>query len=172
MRGGKLLQTKAFNPNTNTLYNPVSNSCTINKVVPLDENDGGLDYSRIVHMDGSGEKVGRLTAVSGSTGEVLWTYDQRAAIGSALATAGDLVFAGDFYRYFRAFDAKTGKVLWEVPLGGPVTGYPITYAVNGKQYVAVAVGGSTAGQRHLAALYPELKTPPASNALMVFELGE
>ena len=89
-----------------------------------------------------------------------------------MTTAGGLVFAGDFYRYFRAFDAETGKVLWEIPLSAPVTGYPITYAVDGKQYVAVAVGGGTTGQRHLARLYPELKVPVGSNLLMVFALGE
>jgi alcohol dehydrogenase (cytochrome c) len=172
MRGGKLLQTKAFNPNTKLLYNPVSNSCTVNKVVPLEESDSGLDYNEIVHMQGSGEKVGRLAAVSAATGEVVWTYDQRAAIGSTMTTAGGLVFAGDFYRYFRAFDAETGKVLWEIPLSAPVTGYPITYAADGKQYVAVAVGGGTSGQRHLAQLYPELKVPTGSNLLMVFALGE
>jgi len=171
MRGGKLLQTKAFNPRTNILYNPVSNACTVNKVVPLEDSDSGLDYNQIVHMQGSGEKVGRLAAVSASTGEVLWTYDQRAAMGSAMTTAGGLVFAGDFYRYFRAFDAENGKVLWEIPLSAPVTGYPITYAVDGKQYVAVAVGGGTAGQRHLAQLYPELRVPIGSNLLMVFALG-
>ncbi|MBI4460308.1 MAG: PQQ-binding-like beta-propeller repeat protein, partial [Acidobacteria bacterium] len=100
-----------------------------------------------------------------------------------LTTAGGLVFIGDFYRYFRALDAETGKVLWEIPLSGPVTGYPISYAVAGKQYVAVAVGGGTEGQPHLGQLYPELKVRggasetcfifcPGSNVLMVFALGD
>jgi alcohol dehydrogenase (cytochrome c) len=83
-----------------------------------------------------------------------------------------LVFAGDFHRYFRALDAQTGEVLWEVPLSGPVTGYPISYAVDGKQYVAVGAGEGTGGQRHIARLYPELKAPEGSNILMVFALGE
>ncbi|MBI4460948.1 MAG: PQQ-binding-like beta-propeller repeat protein, partial [Acidobacteria bacterium] len=154
VRGGKLFQTKAYNPRTNMLYSPVSNSCTINKVVPLEVRSHGIVWTRMVHMDGSGEKAGRLAAVSASSGELLWTYDQRAAIGSVLTTAGGLVFAGDFYRYFRALDAETGKVLWEIPLSGPVTGYPIIYAVGVKQYVAVAVGGGTEGQPHLGQLYP------------------
>jgi len=172
MRGGKLFQTKAFNPQTNTIYSPVSNECTLNKTVPLTVNPSGLDYDRIVPMEGSDGNVGSLTAVSASTGELLWRYDQRAAIGSVLTTAGSLVFAGDLYRYFRAFDAETGTVLWEVPLSAAVTGYPISYSVDNKQYVAVAVGGSTPGTRHMAQLYPELKTPAGSNILMVFTLGE
>jgi len=53
-----------------------------------------------------------------------------------------------------------------------VTAYPISYAVDGKQYVAVAVGGGSAGQRHLAQLYPELRAPAGSNLLMVFALGD
>ena len=171
MRGGKLFQADAYNPRTNTIYSPVSNECISFKILPLEVSVSGVDYGRIEHMEGAAGKVGRLTAVSASTGQLLWTYDQRAAIGSVLTTAGGLVFAGDFYRHFRAFDAQTGEVLWELPLSGSVTGYPISYAVDGKQYVAVGAGEGTFGQRHLAGLYPELKAPEGSNILMVFALG-
>ena len=172
MRGGKLFQTDAYNPRTNTIYSPVSNECIIFKILPPEVSVSGLDYGQIEHMEGAAGKVGRLTAVSGSTGQLLWTYDQRAAIGSVLTTAGGLVFAGDFHRHFRAFDAQTGEVLWELPLSGPVTGYPISYAVDGKQYVAIGAGEGTVGQRHIGQLYPELKAPEGSNILMVFALGD
>ena len=171
MRGGKLIQTHAFSPRTGAVYSPVSNSCSTFDIVPLEEEPSGVRY-RVAPMNAAGGKVGRLTAVSARTGEILWTYDQRAAMGFVLTTAGGLVFAGDFHRYFRAFDDETGKVLWEIPLSGPVTGYPISYAVDGKQYVAVAVGSGTTGQRDLARLYPELKTPAGNNVLMVFALGD
>jgi alcohol dehydrogenase (cytochrome c) len=154
------------------IYSPVSNECTVFKVVPLEVNAAGVDYDEIRHMTGSGGNVGRLAAVAASTGEVLWNYDQRAALGSVLTTGGGLVFVGDMHRYFRALDAQTGKLVWEIPLSAPVTGYPISYAVDGKQYVAVAVGGGTSGQRHMARLYPELKAPNGSNVLMVFALGD
>jgi alcohol dehydrogenase (cytochrome c) len=172
MRGGKLFQTHAYNPRTNALYSPVSNECVIFEVMPLEVSVSGLNYGRMEHMEGSDGKVGRLAAISASTGELLWTYDQRAAIGSVLTTGGDLVFFGDLYRHCRALNAESGEVLWEIPLSAPVTGYPISYAVDGKQYVAVGVGGGTAGQRHMSQLYPELKSPTGSNILMVFELGE
>ncbi|MBI4459937.1 MAG: PQQ-binding-like beta-propeller repeat protein, partial [Acidobacteria bacterium] len=95
-----------------------------------------------------------------------------------LTTAGGLVFAGDFYRYFWALDAEIGKVLWEIPLSGPVSGYPISYAFSGKQYVAVAVGGGAESMPGLARLYPELKEVGGArrgsgqNLLMVFALGD
>jgi alcohol dehydrogenase (cytochrome c) len=172
MRGGKLFQTKAYNPVTNILYSPVSNECTVFKVVPLEVSPSGANYDEIQHMRGSNGNVGRLTAVSAASGEVLWNYDQRAALGSVLATGGGLVFVGDMHRYFRALDGRTGKVAWEIPLSGPVTGYPISYSAGGKQFIAVTIGGGTAGQRHLAQLYPELKAPVGSNVLMVFTLGD
>ena len=172
MRGGKLFQTDAYNPITNTVYSPVSNECIIFEILPLEESTSGLNYGRIEHMQGSEGNVGRLTAVSASTGDLLWTHDQRAGIGSVLTTAGGLVFVGDFYRHFKALDAESGKVLWEIPLNGPVTGYPISYAVDGKQYVAIGAGSGTGGQRHIGRLYPELKPPDGSNILMVFALGE
>jgi alcohol dehydrogenase (cytochrome c) len=172
MRGGKLFQSKAYSPKNNAVFAPVSNECVMYEVLPLEKNASGVKYDDIQHMEGSGGRVGRLMAVSGTTGEALWTFDTRAAMGSPLATGGGLVFVGDMHRNFRALDADTGKVLWEIPLGAPVTGYPISYAVAGKQYVAIAVGGRTSGSMHLAQLYPELKGTGGSNSLMVFALGE
>ncbi|MCZ6878579.1 MAG: PQQ-binding-like beta-propeller repeat protein, partial [Acidobacteria bacterium] len=76
MRGGKLFQTDAYNPITNTVYSPVTNECIVFKVLPLDVSTSGLNYGQIEHMEGSAGNVGRLTAVSASTGDLLWTHDQ------------------------------------------------------------------------------------------------
>ena len=171
-RGGKIFQTNAYNPVIGAVYSPVSSTCTNFKVVPLDVSGNGLDNSDLVHMEGSNGQVGRLAAVSAATGSVLWVYDQRAALGSVLTTAGRLVFVGDLHRNFLALDAETGNVLWKVPLSAPVTGYPISYAAGGKQHVAVAVGGGGIGTRTMAALYPELKSANGSNVLMVFAPGD
>jgi glucose dehydrogenase len=68
-------------------------------------------------------------------------YSQaQATNGSALTTAGDLVFFGDLNRRLRALDADDGKVLWEAVVGGMIVNSTITYAVNGKQYVMVYTG--------------------------------
>jgi PQQ-dependent dehydrogenase (methanol/ethanol family) len=171
MRGGRLFQSNAYSPITNLIYTSVSNECNTFTVVPLELASAGVQYGELQHMQGANEKVGRVSAVSASTGNIVWEYDQRAALGSILTTAGGLVFVGDLHRYFIALDASSGKKLWDIPLSSPVNGYPISYSVDGKQYIAVSVGGGSAGNRHLAQLYPELKSINGSPVLMVFSLG-
>ncbi len=112
-----------------------------------------------------GVDVGKVFAVSVETGETAWVYEQRASTLSLLATGGGLVFGGDATGRFRAFHDRTGEVLWEVNLGAPVAGYPVTYAVDGTQYVAV----STGSQLRSAALTPEIRISGANN-LFVFAL--
>ena len=109
-----------------------------------------------------------LFAISVETGKTVWKYEQRAGYMSLVATGGGLIFGGDTNGRFRAFDQNTGAVLWEINLGSPVTGYPITYAVNDKQYVAVSTGNSlvSTGLNRLA---PELRPSNASN-IFVFAL--
>jgi len=87
---------------------------------------------------------------------------------SLVATGGGLIFGGDTNGHFRALDQNSGMVLWEINLGSPVTGYPITYAIGGKQYVAVSTGNSlvSTGLNRLA---PELHPSTASN-IFVFAL--
>ncbi len=172
VRGGKLFQTRAYDPNSGTFFSPVSNECTVYEVIPVEQDAAGVQYNEIRHMEGSNGNVGRLAAVDAASGEIKWIYDQRAALGSVLATGGGLVFVADLHRYFKALDSRTGDLLWEIPLSAPIASYPISYAVDGKQYVAIAVGGRTPGTAHLAELYPELKSPSGSNILMVFSLGD
>ena len=85
-----------------------------------------------------------------------------------LATGSGLLFGGDTAGRFRAFDQRTGEVLWEVNLGSHVSGYAVTYAVDGKQYVAVSTG-ATPNTISLALLTPELRAGSANN-LYVFAL--
>ena len=91
-------------------------------------------------------------------------------MGSALATGGDLVFFGDLNRRFKAFNATTGEVVWETIVGSQISGYPITYSVDGRQYVALPVGGI--GRGRLKAYSPELEAPLGSNMMVVFALPE
>ena len=102
-----------------------------------------------------------------------WSDRTRAPqTGAALATGGGLVFAGALDRYFRAYDDKTGKILWQTRTSNIVNSYPITYSVKGRQYVAVAVGNGSSHARALATLTPEIGIPENGSALFVFALPQ
>ena len=92
----------------------------------------------------SEKQWGRLAAVNLDTGKLAWKFDtEQPLIGGVLATAGGLVFNGEGNGLFRAFDAKTGKMLWQYQCGAGVNAPAVSYTVGGKQYVAVAAGGNT-----------------------------
>jgi alcohol dehydrogenase (cytochrome c) len=92
----------------------------------------------------SEKQWGRLAAVNLDTGKMAWKFDtDQPLIGGVLATAGGLVFNGEGNGLFRAFDAATGKKLWEYQCGAGVNAPAVSYTVGGKQYVAVAAGGNT-----------------------------
>jgi alcohol dehydrogenase (cytochrome c) len=86
---------------------------------------------------------GALKAIDPQTGASKWEFRYYSAPwGGALSTAGGLVFSGDMEGYVMAFDAGSGKLVWKVLTGGSVLSSPMAYAVDGRQYVAVAAGGS------------------------------
>jgi alcohol dehydrogenase (cytochrome c) len=92
-----------------------------------------------------GEKqAGVLAAVNLDTGKLAWKADtDQPLMGGVLATAGNLVFTGEGNGMFNAYDAKNGKKLWSFNAGAGVNAPPVSYSVNGKQYIAVAAGGNT-----------------------------
>ncbi len=112
---------------------------------------------------------GTIDAISAETGETPGLHEQRAATMSLVATGGGLVFGGDVNGRFKALDQETGEVLWEINLGSPVSGFPITYAVAGRQYVAVSTGRGLNTSGTIRRLTPELRPSVGSN-LFVFEL--
>jgi alcohol dehydrogenase (cytochrome c) len=169
LNGGKNWQAGAYSPLTNVMYYPLQNTCMTATAQ--------IDKPTLTSLYGFGSKnqittgtnnVGTIHAISAETGKTIWKYEQRAATQSLVATGGRLLFGGDAQGRFRAFDQDTGKVLWEVNLGSQVTGYPISYSVGGKQYIAVSTGGSLATGGTMA-LTPELRSGTANN-LFVFAL--
>lgn len=90
------------------------------------------------------EQSGNVTAVNIDTGKIAWqAKTDQPMIGGALATAGNLVFAGEGNGWFKAYDAMNGKMLWKYQCGAGVNAPAVSYTVNGKQYIAVAAGGNT-----------------------------
>ena len=128
----------AYSPSTNSLYTSYIDNCReLTTASP-----GKRESWKVVPRPGSDPKaLTGLAKINLSTGEIL-RFDQGRAPGNGamLATAGDLVFHGDMTRRFRAFDAETGKQLWESILGGNISVSTISYAVNGKQYICVMTG--------------------------------
>ena len=167
--GGKNWPAGAYNPTTNTMYYPLQNLC-MNATTTVDTRDPSKVYG--LEMPGviapGATNVGSVWAISAETGKTVWKHEQRAGALSLVATGGGLVFGGDSNGRFRAFDDRSGKVLWEVNLGSPVSGFPVTFAVDGKQYVAVTTGPSlVAGSDNRVA--SELKPSNAAN-VFVFAL--
>ena len=90
------------------------------------------------------EQAGNVTAVNIDTGKIAWqAKTEQPMIGGALATAGNLVFAGEGNGWFKAYDAMNGKMLWKYQCGAGVNAPAVSYTVKGKQYIAVAAGGNT-----------------------------
>ena len=169
MHGGKDWEAGAYSPLTNTLYMPMRNMCQ--RLLATTSPDASHRiYALAVrheHAPGS-EQLGAVYAISAETGETRWLHQQRAATLSLVATGGGLVFGGDANGRFRAFDQETGEVLWEINLGSPVSGFPVSFAVDGRQYVAVGTGGAATTPSFLQ-LTPELR-PSNGNNLFVFAL--
>jgi len=167
--GGKNWPAGAYSPLTNIMYFPLQNLCNT-ATTTTDQRDPSKVYgiSMVQQLAPGSEKVGTVWAISVETGQAVWKYEQRAGTLSLVATGGGLVFGGDDNGRFRAFDDKTGKVLWETNLGAPVSGFPVTFGVGGKQYVAVSTGTSLVSSSALR-LTPELKPGNAAN-VFVFAL--
>ena len=165
--GGKDWEAGAYSPRTNTMYMPLRNACA--RMAPLD--DGGRSlYSLSMRNElaPGTDQLGAVWAISAETGAVAWTHEQRSATMSLAATAGGLVFVGDTNGRFKALDDETGEVLWEINLGSPVSGFPVTYAVDGRQYV-VAGTGTGGNASRWSAMTPELR-PSSGNNVFVFAL--
>ena len=139
--GGKDWETGAYSPLTNTMYYPLRNTCA--RV--LSTMEGGLAIYRLAarfQLAPGNDQLGTVRAISAETGQTAWVHEQRTATMSLMTTGGGLVFGGDVNGRFRAFDQDTGETLWEINLGSPVTGFPISFGVDGRQYVAVSTGSA------------------------------
>jgi alcohol dehydrogenase (cytochrome c) len=143
--GGDEWSPPAYSPETHDVYIPAMNQLMTFTVSKVNNIPGALRLGS-TFANVKGDKAlqnGPFVAVNVDTGKIDWqVMTPEPMIGGALATAGNLVFTGEGNGWFEAFDAKTGKKLWRFNLSAGVNAPPITYEVDGTQYVAVAAGGN------------------------------
>jgi len=168
--GGKNYPAGAYSPLSGAMYFPLQNTCMTATSTSDEQSIESLyAINTRAQITPGEENVGTLQAINVETGELEWKIEQPAGMLSVISTGGELLFGGDVSGRFRAYDQSNGETLWEVNLGSPVNGYPATFAVDGRQYVAVSTGGSglAFGLAALAGI-----TPGSGNQLYVFALPE
>ena len=178
--GFKSLRAMAYHPETEALYVPLNLNCETAAFGPVEQRLGGGGTGgvrgRLNHFHPDAPDVlGEFQALDIRTGETLWKHRRRAPYNTAaLTTGGGLVFVGDWDRWVFAYDVESGEQLWQSRLTTMSNGYPITYAVDGTQYIAFGAGGPLGGSSWTsilpADLTPELRNPRAGNAIFVYAL--
>lgn len=161
--GARNMQSTSYNPNTGILYIPMQDTCV--------NNETGVRWQKYPNPQ-EDNLWGMVKAVDMQTREVLWTKRQFAPPASGnLTTDGDLLFTGSIDRWFKAVDPASGETLWQQRLDNSPSSYPITYRVDGKQYVAVA---TNSGSFHANGMERTagITNPPSGASLWVFALPD
>ena len=171
-RAGKDWWYGAYSPLTGAVYQPLLNAWVEQTSLEF-AGTGNAAIRRTIPSTDQPGTPGMVKGFDVATGELLWEYKQPAPwLGGLVATGGGLLFGGDLNRRFRALDQESGEVLWETILDSRITGGAISYAVGGRQYVAVATGGGTSGSYETFGLTPDvpLEAPRGGNTMFVFTL--
>ena len=177
--GAKSWPPSAYNPNTKRLFIPLNEACIIASTEGYQVVTSGVNFTAALFPDSNG-RMGRIQAVDLGEQEFAWRHRQPSPIiSSILATAGGLVFAGDLNRSFKALDADNGEILWETILDDVPSSTIVTYAVDGKHYLALGVGQTGYHVNDWNRIYerfaeeegmPRNDTPKGGAAIWVFSL--
>ena len=172
--GARNLNSPSFSPETGLYYSGINNSC-MDVTFVSEEYEPGRVYrgmaSRVKMVPGY-DYIGEFVAFNPVSGERAWEYRPESGApmtASALATAGGIVFGGTADRRFFALDADNGDLLWETRLNGDISGAPVTFEIDGRQYLAVGAGGRI-GQTTSYARLTDITLPQGSGVVWVFAL--
>ena len=169
----------SYSPQDQAFYIPITMNCELGTFGPVEREIGGGGAGPVrrinyVHPESDGN-LGELLALNVSDGSVKWRVRQRAPYNSAaLTTAGGLVFIGDWNRNWYAYDTETGEQLWQTRLSTSAQGFPMSYSIDGRQYIALplGVGGASWSGMLPRQLAPELSRPRNGNGMYVFALPQ
>jgi alcohol dehydrogenase (cytochrome c) len=157
----------AYSPVTNSLYVSYTDNC---RDLTTGAGRGGGSWKVTPRPGADPNALTGLAKINLTTGEILrFDVGRVPGNGAMLTTAGGLVFHGDMAQKFKAFDAENGKQLWETSVVGNVSVSTITYAVQGKQYIAVMTGDNLKVSELLGE-FPELPNTRGQNRIFVFAL--
>ncbi len=167
----------AYSPEKNALYVPYIRNCLdMTAGMPATATTAATRERRVGAPEPGvpPEELNGLAKVNIETGEIThWPTGKIPTNSAMLATAGNLIFWGDLDRRYQAMNADTGEVLWETRLGGPISMSNITYAVDGRQYVAVIAGETLSRQSLSTGMGPiplELDEATGNTSIYVFAL--
>ena len=170
--GGKNWQPMSYSPKTGLVYIPSNNICQdMSELKDIEYRKGvfylGKDFTA---LPGPGGYLGDIQAWDPIAQKAVWHNKEPLPFnGGTLATGGDLVFYGNLLGYFKAVDAKTGNELWKVQLGSGVGAGPISYSVDGKQYIAIVAGRTAAIPAFLGDIGKQMTdATPEGGTLFVF----
>jgi alcohol dehydrogenase (cytochrome c) len=171
--GGKNWQPMSFNPITGLAYLTTNNMCQDMQATEVEYRRGSFYIGNDSSVNpGHGDHLGQLLALDPATQKPAWTMNLPLPWnGGTMTTAGNLVFFGDINGFFHALDAKTGKPLWQMNVGSGVGAGPMTFAVDGKQYVAILVGRAESPPAYMGETGKKIiAATPEGGTLFVFSL--
>ncbi len=175
--GFKSWRAMSYDPNTGALYIPMTMNCELATFGPVERVLGGGGAGPVRRINTlhpySGGNLGELMVIDVREGDIMWRHRTLSPMNTAaLATGGGVVFAGDYDRYVYAYEARTGRILWQTRLPTSAQGFPVTYLAGGRQYVAIPVGTGGASWATMVPrdLIPHVRRPTNGNSIHVFAL--